>query len=399
MKYFIVFITSLLYFVNLISQDQNIPGLSGNKSSLELRGYISNMQSVMFTDVKEDWIADNLFHNRLNFYWYYGNNLTVSVQFRNRLMYGQSISMNPGYAESIDNEENFMDLSMNILNEKSFFLNTAIDRLYLQYTLGKLVLTAGRQRINWGQTIVWNPNDVFNVQNFFDFDYIEKPGSDAVRLQYYPNYTSSLEVASKLDHNDKLTAALFYRFNKWSYDIQFLGGILSEDDIFAGIGWAGDIEGAGFRGEASYFHPLENSRDTSGQFISSLSLDYTFSNSLYIQFEGLYNMQPEGYTLTSFYEYYQGNLDVKKLSFSEWNFFLQASYPLNPLINLTLSGIYFPEIKGFYIGPTLSYSLKDNAELSIISQIFDGDFPNPLVNSSDERTSLFFGFIRYKFNF
>ncbi len=388
-----------MLFAETFSQDQNIPGMEENRSSLELRGYISNMQSVMFSDVKEDWISDNLFHNRLNFYWYYGNNLTTSVQFRNRFMYGQTISLNPGYTERIDNEENFMDLSMNILNEKSFFLNVAIDRLYMQYTLGKFVFTAGRQRINWGQAMVWNPNDVFNVQNFFDFDYVEKPGSDAIRIQYYPDYTSSLEFAAKLDHNDKITAALFYRFNKLSYDIQLLGGILSEDDFFGGIGWAGDIEGAGFRGEASYFHPLENSRDTSGQFISSLSLDYTFSNSLYIQFEGLFNMHPEGYDLKSFFEYYQGNLDVKSLSFSEWNFFLQASYPLNPLINVSLSGIYFPEIDGYYVGPQVSYSLKDNAELSFISQIFDGNFPDPFNNSTEERNSLFYGFLRYKFSF
>jgi hypothetical protein len=357
------------------------------------------MQSVMFTDVKGDWINDNLFHNRLNFYWYYGNNLTTSIQFRNRFMYGQTLTTTPGYAESIDNEENFLDLSMNIFNEQSFFLNTAIDRLFLQYTAGRFVFTVGRQRINWGQTMVWNPNDVFNVQNFFDFDYPEKPGSDAVRIQYYPNYTSSLELAAKLDKNEKVTAAAYYRFNKGGYDWQIISGVLAEDDIFAGAGWAGDIEGAGFRGEMSYFHPLENYSDTSGLFIASLSLDYTFSNSLYLQFETLYNMKTEGADNTGFFDFYQGTLDVKKLSFSEWNFFIQGSYPVTPLLNASLSGIYFPEVKGFYAGPSLNYSLKDNVELSFISQIFDGEFPDPLTGKSIERTTLFAGFLRYKFSF
>lgn len=313
-------------------------------------------------------------------------------------MYGQTLVLNPGYAESIDNEENFMDLSLNILNEKSFFLNSSIDRLFLQYTAGKFVFTAGRQRINWGQTMVWNPNDVFNVQNFFDFDYPEKPGSDAIRIQYYPNYTSTAELAAKLDKDSKLTASAYYRFNKWGYDIQVLGGVLSESDVFAGLGWAGDIKGAGFRGEASYFHPVENPSDTSGLFIGSLSFDYTFSNSFYLQFESLYNMKYNANGNKNFLEFYQGNLDVKNLSFSEWNFFLQASYPLTPLFNVSLSGIYFPDLEGFYMGPTLSYSLKDNAELSVISQVFDGEFPDPFTGKPG-RTTLFFGFLRYKFSF
>jgi len=398
MKFLILLLFSILLCNVLLSQEEH-QDENATKSSIDLRGYLSNMQSVMISDVQESWINDNLFHNRLNFYWYYGNKVTASIQFRNRFMYGQTLETNPDYATSIDNEKNFMDLSLNIFNEKSFFLNSSIDRLYLQYTAGKLVFTAGRQRINWGQTMVWNPNDVFNVQNFFDFDYPEKPGSDAIRIQYYPDYTSSFELAAKLNHENKLTAAGYYRFNTLGYDLQFLAGILSGADIFGGIGWAGDIEGAGFRGEMSYFHPLENPGDTSGLIITSLSLDYSFSNSFYLQFEALYNMKPEGSQTTNFYDYYQGSLDVKKLSFSEWNFFLQGSYPFTPLLNASLSCIYFPEVKGLYAGPSITYSLNDNAELSLISQIFDGEFPDPTAQTGSERTTLFLGFIRYKFSF
>ena len=364
--------------------------------SFELRGYLSNMQSVMFTDVKEEWIADNLFHNRLNFFLYKGN-LTTSVQLRNRFMYGQSISSNPGYAQSVDDENNYFDLSFNILEERSFFLNSSIDRAFIQYTAGKFVLTGGRQRINWGQALVWNPNDVFNVQNFFDFDYMEKPGSDAVRLQYYPGFTSTAELAARLDQDGRLTAAAMFRFNKWSYDIQLLGGILSKEDIFAGIGWSGDIKGAGFRGEGSYFYPLGHASDTTGMFLGTLSVDYTFSNSLYLQAECLFSKKPGG-AGANFYEVYQGSLDVRNIAFSEWNALIQASYPVTPLFNFSLAGMFFPDLEGFYFGPSLQYSIKDNAELSLISQVFSGKF-SLVPGMSEERTDLFFGFLRYRFSF
>lgn len=365
---------------------------------LELRGYLSNMQSVMINDVKGDWIADNLIHNRLNFYWYPTSNLTATIQLRNRFMYGQSLQLFDGYAKSIDHENNFLDLSLNILEGKSFLLNSSVDRLYFQYTLDKFVFTAGRQRINWGQSFAWNPNDIFNVQNFFDFDYVEKPGSDALRLQYYPDYASTVELAAKLDVQDKLTIAGYYKFNLFSYDFQFLGGVLAEEDYVAGFGWSGDIKGAGFRGESSYFHPVNHFKDTTGILYTTISADYTFNNSLYVQAECLYSVLPENFSINSFLEYYQGPLTVKKLSFSKWNYFTQASYPVTPLLNMSVAGMYFPDLKGYYAGPSVNYSLKDNAELSVISQVFSGKFPDPL-GGTQERTTLIFGFIRYKFSF
>lgn len=390
MKYIVFLISSLtLIPINIYCQDS---------PKLEIGGYISNMQSVLFEDVSGDWISDNLVHNRLNLFWYPGSNLTGTFQLRTRFMYGQSFQFYEDYAGSVNNENNFLDLSWNIFEEKSFLLNTAIDRIYLQYTLDKFVITAGRQRINWGQSFVWNPNDIFNVQNFFEFDYVEKPGSDAIRLQYYPGYSSSIEIAAKLNNEEKLTAAAYYKFNKWGYDIQFLAGILDEEDYLIGLGWSGDIKGAGFRGESSYLQPKDNFKDTSGIMYTSVSLDYTFNNSLYIQTEILYSILPENFSIDNFFEFYSGPLTVKKMSFSKWNLFAQLSYPISPLINVNLSGMYFPDLKGYYAGPGLSYSLKENAELSLIFQVFSGEFPDTSTGITD-RSELVFSFLRYKFSF
>jgi hypothetical protein len=68
---------------------------------------------------------------------------------------------------------------------------------YLDYTAGKWQFRVGRQRINWGVNLVWNPNDVFNSFSYFDFDYEERPGSDAVRVQYYTGTTSSASWFTK----------------------------------------------------------------------------------------------------------------------------------------------------------------------------------------------------------
>jgi hypothetical protein len=234
------------------------PGFSQEKQKiLTLNGYVSTLQSVMFDSLSGPFINDNLIHNRLNLKGYINDHLTFAAEFRNRLFTGDMVKSGPEYSESIGSDQGIIDLSWNILNEQSFFLNTTIDRLWFDLNYGKLQARIGRQRINWGQTLVWNPNDIFNAYSYFDFDYIERPGSDAVRLQYYPDFSSAIEIALKADYEDKITAATLYRFNKWGYDLQFLCGYFNSEDIVAGAGWSGALGSISFRGEATWFQPVK----------------------------------------------------------------------------------------------------------------------------------------------
>ena len=103
----------------------------------------------------------------------------------------------PDYEQMIDEEGGYFDLGTVLISADGWFLHSAIDRAWVDYTLGKLQVRAGRQRINWGVNLVWNPNDIFNTFSYFDFDYEERPGTDAVRVQYYTGTTSSAELVYK----------------------------------------------------------------------------------------------------------------------------------------------------------------------------------------------------------
>ncbi|RLD88847.1 MAG: hypothetical protein DRJ09_07665, partial [Bacteroidetes bacterium] len=180
-------ITLILLLLNLALQAQDN---TGNTRNWTLSGYVKYMQTISFQHVDEQWMTDNLLHNRLIFNWNITNNLTFNTQMRNRLFYGETVSGFPQYPDIINRDNGLANLTWNIFKEKSTFMNTTFDRLYLDYNLGKFQVTVGRQRINWGQSFVWNPNDLFNSYSFFDFDYEEKSGSDAIRLQFYPSYSS-----------------------------------------------------------------------------------------------------------------------------------------------------------------------------------------------------------------
>lgn len=369
-----------------------------DSSRLELNAYLSNMQTVQFEEFKGNWINDNLIHNRLNFSWFPNDKLSFKVNLRNRLFTGESLKYFPGYAGFIkEAETGWLDLSCNVLDEQSVLLNMNIDRLYFQYEKGKFSATIGRQRINWGKTFVWNPNDIFNAYSFFDFDYAERPGSDAIRLQYYTSEISSIELAAKIDKNEDITAAGIWRFNVKEYDFQLMGGVLNSSDYTLGAGWSGAIKNIDFKGEVSYFHPINQITDTVGQFIGSLSLGYTISNSLSVLCEFLYTDIPKGGS-NSFLDLYTGQLSVKTLSFTEYNIFGQMAWQISPLLTSSFSTIYYPDIKGYFIGPSFDYSFTDNLYASLVIQYFSGNVQNPL-SMEEQRMKLTYAFLRLKWNF
>ena len=357
---------------------------------ISLNGYVSTMESVIFDSISGPFIVDNLVHNRLNFKGYLNKNITFATELRNRLFVGDMVRTGPSYSEMIGSDQGWVDMSWNILNEQSFFLNTTIDRLWLDFNYDKFQARVGRQRINWGQTLVWNPNDIFNAYSFYEFDYVERPGSDAVRLQYYPDFSSVIELAVKADSEDRITAAALYRFNKWGYDIQILSGYFNSEDFIAGAGWSGAFGSVSFRGEMSWFQPIENFADSSGTGIFTVGFDKAFRNNSMLQFQFMYSNSPTDYD--SFLSFYTGSISTKELAFSKFTPFGLYSYPVTPLLTLSVSGMLFPDLNGYFAGSSLDLSLAENVDFSLFWQHFRSE-----INNTESNVNL--GFLRLKYSF
>lgn len=377
---FLLFI-GLLTFNRAISQENKLTTVNG---------YLSTMQSMMFDSLKGTFTNDNLIHNRLNLKGFIGEHATFAIELRNRMFTGDIVKSSEGYSDLIGKDFGLMDLSWNLMDEKSFLINSTIDRFWLDLNYGKFQARIGRQRINWGQTFVWNPNDIFNAYSFFDFDYVERPGSDAIRLQYYPQSSSALEFALKADNDKDLTAGVLYRFNKWGYDIQFLAGFVNGEDYVAGAGWSGSLGSFSLRGEVSWFQPLRHFSDTTGRGLFTIGFDKSFSNNSMAQVQVMYCNDP--LQLEGFNSFYSGNLSSKDLAFSKFSAFLQYSIPATPLLNLGLSVMWFPDLKGFFAGPSMDYSLAENIDFSLIWQHFE-------TNMGGNKTRINMGFLRLKYSF
>jgi hypothetical protein len=336
-------------------------------------GHLQSLGTVWIQEWDETWLTQTDIKNRFDLRWYPGN-FTLHVGMRNNFTFGMIPSMYyPYITEQIEKDPGYLDMTWVLADDTSYYLASNFDRFNLRYTLGNFQATVGRQRINWGINYVWNPNDIFNTFDYFDFDYVERPGCDAIHLQYYTGATSSVEAAVKIDANEELTMAAMYRFNRWYYDFQFLGGYMTGDYVI-GAGWSGDIKGAGFNGEMSYFHPEKNFGDTCGVFVSSIGMNYTFRNSLMIQFSGLYNSNgttgPAGMGADFFLAQ---DITPKTLSLAKYSIFGNISYPVTPLFTASLAGIFNPSDKSVFFGPTFDVSLTENVEFLITAQLFNGE--------------------------
>lgn len=361
-------------------------------TKFELRGYIKDLRIVNYTK-PTGILQDNFFHNRFNFRYYPHQRWTVALEMRNRFFYGETVKLDPTYSERVHQDEGFFNASILWIDEPTFFMHSIFDRGYMSYADDQWEVTLGRQRINWGISSVWNPNDLFNTFNFANFDYEERPGADALRVQRYLSGMSAVEVAIAPDTGkDASVYAGMYRFNKWNYDFQVLSGVYYSD-VALGFGWAGNVKLAGIKGEATYFQPKTN-WDTVGVINATVGMDYSFRNGLYISGSFLYNSggvnDPAQLTNP---ELFSNTISPKSLMPSEWSLFGQSSYTFTPLLSASAALIYAPGINILFAMPSVTYSLATNWELLALGQLYYGEMTG---------TFNFLGsgaFIRTKFSF
>jgi len=355
--------TYLLVFISfaLVAQEK--------EQTIFLSGYIKNLHEFSFVDQLDQLQWTTLLHNRLNFKYTPSNEIKIRLEFRNRIFYGESIKNTYGFSELIATDTGIVDLSWNVIDDGNLLFNTTIDRALVNYTKGNWDITLGRQRVNWGMNLAWNPNDIFNTYNLLDFDYEERPGSDAIRVQYYLGDFSKIEIVAKKGRSsaDKIIAAM-YKFNKGTYDIQLITGVYQKDWVF-GAGWAGNLNNAGFKGEVSYFVPYETYVASENVLSASVSVDYGFKKGLYINGAVLYNSSADAFS-GNLESLVYINLSAKNLMPYEFSGFLQLAKEFTPIFKGAVSTIYSPTNHSVILIPSLDYSVATNWELNFTGQSF-----------------------------
>lgn len=347
----------------------------------EYQGYLKNTLSNSNSPFSDDRLTDNLLQLRVNTRTYFSANAKLILEGRVRYLNGKSLALNPMMKGMLVNNYNLFSMQTELQSGSNSWSHAEIDRLYFDFQKNKLQITIGRQRIAWGTSWVWNITDLFNPLSVLDFDYEERPGQDAIRLQYFVDEFSRFDFAlSPATTGKNSILGLQYSFNRWDYDFYLLGSLRSEQ-LLGGVAWAGDISGAGFRGEAtltkrpekSYIAPAvigyNKPEFAETQFSGVLSFDYTFPNSFYIHSEFLYN------NLGSIRNAKWFLADAQNwgmLSPARYSVYQEFAYNISPLVRGTIFAIYNPDDKSIVVMPNIIWSAIENLDLSFVALLFEG---------------------------
>lgn len=336
-------------------------------SRWEFSGYVKNLQNWAFNDQRNSLINGGFFHNRLIVKWLPNSDWTVNAELRNRLFYGEWVRFQPGWAETLDEDSGWADLSFVPVSRSALIGSVVIDRLWTQWQRGRWNLRLGRQRINWAVALTWNPNDWFNAWNFLDFDYEERPGADALRVRYQAGGFSSLDLALSPAGGGNSTGAARLSGNFRQYDWHLQAGVYRKK-LAAGLGWAGNLGEAGFKGEVSVFHPLE---EAGGQtsLSATAGADVTFGGDWFVNGGLLINSRGSGGDI-DLLELSRSNLSPDNLMPGKVSFLAGGTHAFSPLYTASLTAVYSPNGQLTILIPSVAYSVAENWDVDLTGQLF-----------------------------
>ena len=357
----------------------------------EWSGYVKELGQLAFTNDLGGFRYDNILHHRLESEWTLSESLELRADIRTRLLNGYTVMNSPGLKQFYERDPNYFDLAWVWLDTPHALLHSNIDRLHLSYFSGSWEIHAGRQRINWGRTFVWNPNDLFNNFAFLDFDYEERPGVDALLAHYSWSYASGVELGIRPGHswNESVIAGMI-RASLGDYDIQFTAGHYLQN-VTAGFGWAGYLKDAGFKGEVSYFHPERDFWNSKGHVTATFGFDYMLNNGTYLQSEFLYNggFDRTGSPLNQLFRPPRAD----DLFIARSGYLLNASHQFHPLVSGTMSLLGSFDRSIFIMVPQLAVSVYENLDLLVLSQLLKGSVFGDAIETPN------FLFVRLKYSY
>jgi len=232
--------------------------------------------------------------------------------------------------------------------------------------------------------------------SILDFDYEEKAGVDAIRLQYYLGPISKAELAVRpgADDYDRTWAGL-WSVQFGGYDLFVIAAEKNRRRQFGGA-WSGAVGDAGFRGEfkrsAAPRQGLPTSHPTAPVFGSSLydsskevdslvlSLDYTFASSFYTHTECLYQSNGKSEYAAAFA---LQATDADMPSPARWSLFQEFAYDLTPLWRISIFVIRNMDDSSQITSPTLNWSAATNLDLTVTAFISSGNSLSEWGNTPD----------------
>jgi hypothetical protein len=338
-------------------------------------GYFKDLASGSRSYFDDQAWGDNLDRLRLSYDGKYRDWFAVHLDYDNDVHEGNWIGL-PDFEVVRDRQSAaWLDLQHIFVDGRHVYWDTSLYRGYVSVRRGPATLTVGRQRIGWGTARFWSPMDMFNPISPLAIEADEREGVDAALLALRsPGDLRWNAVYAPQNGFRRSTSAIRVSRTIFNYDFDAAAARFGEDWTVGGD-FAGQIGGAGLRGEMTYRwrHPEPGTIEisTHNALRATIGSDYAFANGLYLVAEYFYN---------------QGQPDSRPGETADVNLLLQfsneiftlhrhfvsggASYPLTPLWKIetyVVTDVAGPSVA---VLPKISHSLTANTDLSFGAQLF-----------------------------
>ena len=251
-----------------------------------------------------------------------------------------------------------------------------LDRAFLDVELGGWDLRVGRQAINFGQALIWNPVDLVDSNSPLDFDVV-KEGVDTVRASYAISATSSVQGLVAFPDGGALSLVRG-EVLAGGADLGLLAAADARtDERIVGFDVKGDL-GVGWWAEAAY-HDLEEGEDYL-QLVVGLDYSWPVRDSLYLALQAY--RDGSGGTGVADYDYAALGTTRRFLARSYAS--LIAGLTFSELASLSGSVLYNLEDSSFVTTLGLARYFFDDLEVTVRASLFRGSGPgeyNPVAGS------------------
>jgi hypothetical protein len=344
----------------------------------QLNGFIKEMVFINFDKDFQNQVPNDLLHSRFNIKWSPRKSITGTHEIRNRILWGDAISNIPVFSSLGRNESEWLNLSALWISRNNFIFQSNIERCWAEFRQRKWNIRLGRQRINWGLTTTWNPNDIFNPYNFLDFDYEERPGTDAAKFEYNFTDSSSIDIAVNPYGNIKRSiAAARYSIDKRGYHLQMIAG-LYQNKLTAGFGWTGMLGNLGYKGEGQAFIA---EKDSANRFNYSFELSYDFRKGFYTSGSVLHNTSGIDEPVSNWGKI-NFQLSPTNPMPARWSIISITSKEFTPTFRGNLTVVYSPQVNLLIVYPSFKYTLLPHFDADLIYQSFFLELQNKMQATS-----------------
>jgi len=248
-----------------------------------------------------------------------------------------------------------------------------IERLYLDSFFESFDLRIGRQAVNWGSALIWNPTDLFREVFLTDY-WAERKGINAAK--FYVPLSGNSHLTAVVATGD--TSGVDNRYGLklgTTWKESDLAAVFMDDTVSDRLVWGLDIKGQfkiGYWLEAAWFAPKD--KDLDEHLEAVVGVDYSFPVKGGLILQAQYYHDGSGEKLREDYDW-MAVLANTRFGLAEDYASIMASLAWDEEVSMALLGISNLDDSTWIITPYLNMTLPHDLQLNIGANIPLGPEP------------------------